>query len=334
MNNLYICIKFDIMFKNIFLLFILSCVVSSCVLPSKFQKITEERNRLMRENASLHYLKEQSKKQKEDIVSLKEKLEQTEALMYEVNSKLTAKEIQYKKCEQDYNEMLRKNKKLLNNAFAEKNSVSEQLAQQQQALVQKEKELQKLERDLNNQKLEQKLLKTNLESRQKHIDSLSAIVRLKDNKLAALKSKIKSILVGYSNDDIKVEKRNDGRLYISMSQNLLFAKGSDKLDIKGEAAIRKVAEALKTEKDFDIVVEGHTDSDGNPKFNWALSTRRALAVVNVLENSGVLSQKIIASGRGQYRPIEPNDSEINKARNRRTEIILEPNFNEILNFIK
>jgi len=334
MNNLYICIKFNVMFKNIFLLSVLIYTVSSCVLPSKFQKVSEERNRLMRENASLHYLKEQSKKQKEDIVSLKEKLEQTETLMYEVNSKLTAKEIQYKKCEQDYNEMLRKNKRLLNNAFAEKNSVSEQLAAQQKALVQKEKELQKLERDLNNQKLEQKLLKANLESRQRHIDSLSAIVQLKDNKLAALKSKIKSVLVGYSNDDIKVEKRNDGRLYISMSQNLLFAKGSDKLDMKGKAAIQKVAEALKNEKDFDIVVEGHTDSDGNPKSNWALSTRRALAVVNVLEDSGVLSQKIIAAGRGQYHPVEPNDSEVNKAKNRRTEIILEPNFNEILNFIK
>ncbi len=322
------------MFRNIVFLSVLIFSFASCVLPSKFQKVTDERNRLIRENASLLYLKEQSKKQKESVRDLKEKLEQTESLMYEVNTKLTAAESKYKKCEVEYNDMLLKNKRLLSNAFAEKSNVSEELAKQQKLLGEKERQLQKIEQDLNNQKLKQKLLNANLESRQKHIDSLSSIVKLKDNKLAAMKARIKSILVGYSNDDIKVEKRNDGRLYISMSQNLLFAKGSDKLDMLGKAAIQKVAGALKSETDFDIVVEGHTDSDGSPKSNWALSTRRALAVVNVLEESGVLPQKIIAAGRGQYHPVEPNDSKMNKAKNRRTEIILEPNFNEILNFIK
>ena len=322
------------MFKNIFLFLVLVFSVSSCVLPSKFQKVTDERNRLIRENASLLYLKEQSKKQKKDVKSLKEKLQQTESLMFDVNSKLTAAEAKYSKCEHEYNDMLAKNKKLLNNAFAEKSTVSEELANQQKILAEKEKELQKLERDLNNQKLKQKLLSADLASREKNIDSLSSIIKLKDNKLAALKSKIKSVLVGYSNDDITVEKRNDGKLYISMSQNLLFAKGSDKLDMLGKAAIQKVAQALKSETEFDIIVEGHTDSDGSPKSNWSLSTRRALAVIDVLEKSGVLSQKIIAAGRGEFHPVEPNDSEIHKAKNRRTEIILEPNFNEILNFIK
>jgi len=334
MNYLYICKKNKIMFKNIGLLLVLVYSVSSCVLPSKYQKVSDERNRLIRENASLLYLKEQSKKQNNDVKSLKEKLQQTESLMFEVNSKLTAAEEKYRKCEQEYNDMLSKNKRMLNNAFAEKSNISEELANQRRILADKEKELQKLEKDLNNQKLKQKLLSANLAARERNIDSLSSIIKLKDNKLSAIKSKIKSVLVGYSNDDIKVEKRNDGKLYISMSQNLLFAKGSDKLDMLGKAAIQKVAQALKSETDFDIIVEGHTDSDGNPKSNWSLSTRRALAVVNVLEESGVLPQKIIAAGRGQYHPVEPNDTEIHKAKNRRTEIILEPNVSKILNFIK
>lgn len=322
------------MLRNIISFVMIVMFVSSCVLPSKYQKVSEERNRLISENASLQYLKEQSKKEKGNVKSLKEKLQQTEALMYEVNAKLTATGDRYKKCEQEYNDMLLKNKKLLNSAFAEKSSVSDELAKQQKILAEKEKALQQLETDLNNQKLKQKLLSANLESRQKNIDSLSTIIQLKDNKLAALKSKIKSILVGYSNDDILVEKRADGRLYISMSQNLLFAKGSDKLDWLGKAAIQKVAEALKTETDFEITVEGHTDSDGSPVTNWSLSTKRALAVVNVMVDSGVMPQKVTAAGRGQFIPVAPNDSVLNKAKNRRTEIILEPNFSEILNFIK
>ena len=169
---------------------------------------------------------------------------------------------------------------------------------------------------------------------QKNIDSLRTLIEMKDNKLAAIKKKIKGLLVGYSNDDIMVEKRNDGRLYISMSQNLLFASGSDKLDSKGKAAITKVAKALKSETDIKIVVEGHTDTDGSALRNWILSTERSLAVVTVLEANGVMSQRITAAGRGQYQPLVPNDNRTNKAKNRRTEIILEPNVNDIINFLK
>lgn len=322
------------MLRNLFCYVIIILTVSSCVLPSKYQNAIDEKNRLIRENASLQYMKEQSKRDKKDIQGLKEKNSQTEEVLYEINSKLTATKERYNKCQQEYDRMLLENKKLLERAFSEKTNMSGELAEKQKLLSEKERVLRKLENDLNNQKLSQELLRTNLESRQRHIDSLRTLIEIKDNKLAAIKNKIKGLLVGYSNDDILVEKREDGRLYISLSQNLLFATGSDKLDSKGKTAIMKVANALKSESDIKIVVEGHTDSDGSSSLNWSLSTRRSLAVVSVLESHGIMSQKITAAGRGQYQPLLPNTSETNKAKNRRTEIILEPNVNEIINFLK
>ncbi|HHH52186.1 MAG TPA: hypothetical protein ENK91_00880 [Bacteroidetes bacterium] len=315
-------------------LLILVFFSSSCVLPSKYQKTVDEKNRLIRENASLTYLKEQNKKDKREIKDLKEKLAKTEEVMFEINSKLSAATQKYKNCQDEYDKMLLQNKKLLERAFSEQTNLTEELAEKQKILAEKERNLKKLEANLNDQNLNQQLLKNDLERREKKIDSLRNLLSIKDNKLQSIKDKIKKILSGYSNDDIKIEKRDDGRLYISMSQNLLFAKGSDKLDSKGRAAIISVAKALKSEPSIDIVVEGHTDTDGNADLNWKLSTARALAVTKVLIEYGLMPQKITAAGRGQFQPLYPNDTEANKSKNRRTEIIIEPNLNDILNYLK
>ena len=322
------------MINKLYFLVVILLIFGSCVLPSKYQKVVEEKDGLVRENNSLKYLKEQNKKNKAEIKLLKDKIDQTEQLMYELNTKLTASKEMYNKCQQDYDKMLMENNKLLERAFSEQSNLSEELAQKQKLLAEKERSLRKLESDLNNQKLKQQLLNSNLESREHKIDSLRTLIQMKDDKLSAIKKKIKNVLSGYSNDDIMVEKRNDGRLYISLSQNLLFAKGSNKLDSKGKSALINVAKALKTEPSIHIIVEGHTDTDGSSKLNWALSTKRALAVTEVLIRHGVMPQQITAAGRGQYQPLVPNDTEANKSKNRRTEIILEPNVNDIINFLK
>ncbi len=322
------------MINRLYFLLVILMFFGSCVLPSKYQKVEEEKYSLMRENNSLKYLKEQNKKDKAEIKLLKDKIDKTEQLMYELNTKLTASKEMYNKCQHDYDKMLMENNKLLERAFSEQSNLSEELAQKQKLLAEKERSLRKLESDLNNQKLKQQLLNSDLELREHKIDSLRTLIQMKDDKLTAIKKKIKNVLSGYSNDDIMVEKRKDGRLYISLSQNLLFAKGSNKLDSKGKSALINVAKALKTEPSIHIIVEGHTDTDGSPKLNWELSTKRALAVTDVLIKNGLMPQQITAAGRGQYQPLVPNDTESNKSKNRRTEIILEPNVNDIVNFLK
>ena len=322
------------MIRAIYLLLILSLLGSGCVLPSKYEDIVEQKNRLLRENESLQYLKDQNKKDKDEIETLKDKIAETESVMFEINTKLTNTKKMYDDCQEKFDKMLLENKKMLEKAFSDKSDMSEELANKEKLLADKEKYLKRLEADLNNQKLAQELLKNDLEIRKNKIDSLTSLINAKDDKLKMLKTRITDLLSGYNNDEIVVEKRSDGKLYISMSQELLFKKGSDKLDSKGINAISQVAAAIKSESGFNILVEGHTDSDGSPSLNWDLSVSRAVAVVKVLEQNGVMPQKITAAGRGQYMPVLPNTDEANKSKNRRTEIILEPNINQILDLLK
>ena len=305
----------------------------SCVLPSKYQNVVDEKNKLYRENESLRYLKDQSQKDKKEIEEQKQKIATTEELLFELNTKLTASRDLYTRCQSDYDKMLSENKMMLEKAFIDRSSLNEELADKQKLLAEKEKTLKMLETDLNNKKLAQELMQSDLKLREKKIDSLNTLLELKDKKLVDIRKKISDLLIGYSNDEILIEKRSDGKLYITMSQDLLFEKGSDRLDTKGKGIIVKIAGAIKSETGFSILVEGHTDTDGSPSRNWDLSVQRAVAVVKVLEENGVMSQRITAAGRSQYMPLLPNTTEANKSKNRRTEIILEPNINEIIQFL-
>ena len=123
-------------------------------------------------------------------------------------------------------------------------------------------------------------------------------------------------------------------MYLSLSQNLLFPSGSDEIDWKGRQALMKLADALKSNPDIDITVEGHTDTDGTAAKNWDLSVLRATTVVKLLSSYGVPSDRLIASGRGFYAPIASNDTPQGKGLNRRTEIILSPQLDELYNLIR
>lgn len=322
------------MYKLLYLFVSVIFFAASCVLPSKHQNVVDEKNKLARENQSLFYLREQNQKDKQELEEFKLKLSMTEELLFETNSKLTASINLYEKCQSDYDKMLIENQKLLERAFIDRTNLTEELAQKQKLLAEKEKTLSSLEIDLNNRKLAQELLQNDLNMRQQKIDSLTTMVAIKDNRLKEIRHKISSVLTGYSNDDIMIEQRSDGKLYITMSQDLLFQTGSDRLDSKGRDIISQIAVAIKSESGFSILVEGHTDSDGSSARNWDLSVQRAVAVVKVLEANGVMSQRITAAGRGQFMPLLPNTSPENKARNRRTEIILEPNLIEIMRFLQ
>lgn len=118
-----------------------------------------------------------------------------------------------------------------------------------------------------------------------------------------------------------------GRMTVKMKDKILFSSGSAKIGKEGEAALDKVAEALKDVKGKIIRVEGHTDSDPvDPKgpfaSNWELSVARAMAVVAHLQAKGVDPTKLSVAGYGHYQPIAPNRTAEQKSRNRRIEIVL------------
>lgn len=221
-----------------------------------------------------------------------------------------------------------------------------------QALADKERELNKRETDLLN-------AQKNLEDREamlveikkeifdkelavqektKRIEELESKLNAQSEAMSALKNSIKKALKDFTSDELTVEEK-EGKIYVSLSEKLLFKPGSFTLDQAGESAIAKLAVVLEKQNDVDIIVEGHTDSDaysgsGALQDNLDLSTKRATTVARVLIKNKVPKEKIVASGRGDSKPVAENTSKEGKAKNRRTEIILSPNIEKLLELIQ
>ncbi len=135
--------------------------------------------------------------------------------------------------------------------------------------------------------------------------------------------------------DVKVLK---GVVYISLSDNMLYKSGSYEISDKAGETLNKIAKIIQDYKDYEVLIEGNTDTDPiskpNIRNNWDLSTLRASSVVQALQNQyGVDPKRLTAGGRGQYNPIAENTSPDGKARNRRTQIIITPKLDQFMELI-
>ncbi len=205
-------------------------------------------------------------------------------------------------------------------------------AQNQAILKMSAREKEELKNELL--KKEQELLR-----REQRVAELEGALAAKDSALIRLKDNITEALIGFSDDQLTVEVK-DGKIYVSLSEKLLFNTGSSTVDPKGVEALNSVAQVLASQTDIDIVVEGHTDnvpylsSSGPIKDNWDLSVLRATSVVRILTAEGNLDKdQVVAAGRGEYHPVADNESEEGKASNRRTEIIISPNLEQIFDIL-
>jgi chemotaxis protein MotB len=190
-----------------------------------------------------------------------------------------------------------------------------------------------LEKDLKERQDKLDKMADDLASREARVKELESAIAARDAKAKALKDKLNNALLGFESSDLSVEQRN-GKVYVSLSQNLLFNKGSSKLDSKGARAIVKLSEVLNKNKEIDVLVEGHTDSDGEDKINWKLSTERSLSIVEKMIKNRVEPKRITAAGRGEHVPVSSNSTESGKAKNRRTDIILSPKLDAIMDILK
>lgn len=129
---------------------------------------------------------------------------------------------------------------------------------------------------------------------------------------------------------------DDGRVVVGMASDVLFASGSAALSEKGRDTVVKVGRMLVKRTDRDLQVQGHTDNDpiATKEFpdNWRLGAARALAVVDAMTAAGVPAERLSAATYAQHRKIVPNNSDANKARNRRIEIVIEPDFSDLPGF--
>ncbi|MCM1376867.1 MAG: OmpA family protein [Clostridium sp.] len=135
--------------------------------------------------------------------------------------------------------------------------------------------------------------------------------------------------------DVKVLK---GVVYISLADNMLFKSGSYEISDRAMETLDKIAKIIKDYNDYDVLVEGNTDnvpiSRTNIRNNWDLSALRASSVVQCLQDKfGINPSRLTAGGRGEFNPVSDNDSEVGRARNRRTEIIITPKLDQFLDLI-
>ncbi len=168
--------------------------------------------------------------------------------------------------------------------------------------------------------------KNELSERERTINELQDMIKSQNDKVQQLLNSVKDALLGFTSEELTVREK-DGKVYVAMSDKLLFQSGSATLDKRGEEALGKLAQVLNKQTDIDVFIEGHTDNKPINtaifKDNWDLSVLRATSVVRILTKKyDVNPLQIQPSGRGEFMPVADNETVDGRSRNRRTEIIM------------
>lgn len=177
-------------------------------------------------------------------------------------------------------------------------------------------------------------LEADMQERSQRIAELEALIASKDQAMRDLKDAISKALTAFEGKGLTVEQR-DGKVYVSMENKLLFKSGSWAVGSEGRQAIEQLGTVLADNPDIAVLIEGHTDNDpfssgGQIANNWDLSTKRATAIVQILnENKTINPESLTAAGRGEFAPIASNETTEGKAKNRRIEVVLTPKLDEI-----
>src|SRR6478609_2313696 len=302
------------------LLTLQSCIVTKKkyddILAQKVKsdgELAQKTELLDKANASIKEANDQLTKLKQDTTDLGANYRTSRQRLADLNS-------EYDKVNAYYKNLLNSSGKL-----------NRDMADQKEQLLSIQENLEKT-RKLNDS------LSTSLAEREKNVRDLEQVLASKDKAVLDLKNSITNALLNFKENDLTVKVKN-GKVYVSLAEQLLFGSGSIEVDKKGVSALQQLAKALKDQKDIQIMVEGHTDNVPISKKstymqdNWDLSVMRATSITKILTEAGVAPNQITASGKGEYSPLAPNDNNQNKQKNRRTEIIVTPNLDELFKIL-
>lgn len=300
--------------------FLSSCIVTKKkyddVLAQKVKtegELADKSKQLENANASLKDLNETLLQLKQDTADLNQTYRITSQKLNDLNK--------------EYDQLNSYYKNLLNNS----GKLNRDLAQQKDQLFAIQGNLERT-RKLNDS------LSTSLMEREKKVKELEQILANKDKAVQDLKNRISNSLLNFKESDLTVKVKN-GKVYVSLAEQLLFGSGSITVDAKGVTALQQLAKAIKDQKDIQIMIEGHTDNVPISKKsqymqdNWDLSVMRATSITKILTKAGVSANQVTAAGKGEFSPLAANDNAQNKQKNRRTEIIITPNLDELFKIL-
>lgn len=312
--------------KNTFFLFttITACLlVSSCLVPKKkYDELARQKSLLENDKAlceeTVKNLEAESARLTKKIDSLGVVLESLKNDTSQLALALRKTQSNYEGLNATYQKLLSTHNKIMNYNASE---------------------LEKLNKNLSQRELDVVKLQTDLKERERRVNELEKLIADKDKAVRDLKNKVASALINYKDKDLTIEMKN-GKVYVSLAEQLLFKSGSTDVDSKGVEALKKLATVLKDQKDITIMVEGHTDDvpmakgTAGIKDNWDLSVLRATSITRILENGGVDPKNVIPAGHSQFIPLAEGKSEEARRQNRRTEIILTPNLSELYKLLE
>jgi len=295
---------------------------TSCVSKQQFTELSNKYDRLKRSNSDLINQNDELIK---DNSAIDKELSETEKLKlsYENEAQKLEGEIEamlnkYNKLQGTYDNLSKNSSSTINSKIKENQDLINELELKENKLIEEEATLRKL--------------KAALESRSKRITALEALIKSKEAAMQKLKNAISEALVSFEGKGLTVENR-DGKIYVSMENKLLFQSGKWNIGTKGKLAVIELAKVLVKNPTINVLIEGHTDNDPYHgtviKDNWDLSVKRATAIVRVLQSESVSPKQITAAGRSEYIPVASNKSSAGKAKNRRIEIVLSPNLDEV-----
>ncbi|MDP2061072.1 MAG: OmpA family protein, partial [Flavobacteriaceae bacterium] len=270
----------------------------------------------------------------EERDQLQKELDQNSEAVRKLQSDFETASAAKNKLESDV-KALQNNLKNLQTAYdaLEKNSsaaIAENIQKNRELLTQ----LEAKENALAEERSRLETLQNELAQRSSRVDELERLIAQKEAALQKLKDAVSKALLGFEGNGLTVEQKN-GKIYVSLENRLLFESGSWAIGNRGRQAVEALGKVLADNRDISILIEGHTDNvpyrgGGDIKDNWDLSTKRATAVVAILqENKGVKLKNITAAGRGEFAPITSNETAEGKQKNRRIEVILTPNLDAI-----
>ena len=223
-------------------------------------------------------------------------------------------------------------------------SMEEQLSAQKKALAEQKQQAEKLQASLDKSLSNASQNNVSIDKLVDQINESNQYIR----HLVEVKSKSDSLNMVLTNNltrslskeelkevDVQVLK---GVVYISLADNMLYKSGSYEINDRAAETLSKIAKIITDYKDYDVLIEGNTDNvpitRENIRNNWDLSCLRASSVVQALQTKyGVDPKRLTAGGRGEYNPLQSNDTELGKQRNRRTQIIITPKLDEFMDLI-
>ncbi|MDH5380996.1 MAG: OmpA family protein [Cyclobacteriaceae bacterium] len=309
---------------RIFFGILFSIVMVGCVTQKKYNELLAEKvqleGELVSNKDSLSQAKFDMEELDDKLLALRNDTAHIGAELRENTQKLKELQSEYDKLEVYYNNLLNNSGKL-----------NKDLAEQQS-------KLQETREELEGVRLRNEELAADLAEREKKVAELEDILARKDEAVNALRKRITDALLNFKENDLTVQVKN-GKVYVSLAEQLLFNSGSVIVDPKGQNALQQLAVAIKDQKDLSIMVEGHSDNVPISRVsqymndNWDLSVMRATSIVRILIKAGLAPDQVTAAGKGEFSPVDTNDTAEGRNKNRRTEIIITPNLDELFKIL-